>query len=170
MVTSRWRASSNSRATAWASGSRTGIDASKAVVIDPLLMGASYSGQVGASNYGHCATYDQAGNMYGGAQNFGAGLPVTVGAFQTTPGSGITDIVVNKLTPDATTLVWATYIGGSSDDKPHSMIVSSNNELCILGSSTGTGFPVSAGAYDASQRRQRYRDRALERRCDGAGG
>ena len=30
-----------------------GIDASRAVVIDPLLMGATYSGQVGASNYGH---------------------------------------------------------------------------------------------------------------------
>ncbi len=128
-----------------------GHDASRAVVIDPLLMGATYSGQVGASNYGHCATYDQSGNMYGGAQNFGVGLPVTTGAFQTAPGGGFgTDIVVNKFSPDASTLIWATYLGGQSDDKPHSMIVNSNNELCILGSSDGPGFPTSNGCYDAS--------------------
>ncbi|MBK8497239.1 MAG: PKD domain-containing protein [Flavobacteriales bacterium] len=131
-----------------------GADRSRGIVIDPLLMGATYSGQVGASNYGHCATYDELGNMYGGAQNFGVGLPATVGAFQTVPGSGITDIVVNKFTPNATTLIWATYIGGSSDEKPHSMIVNSNNELCIMGSTTGTGFPTSAGCYDASHNGQ----------------
>lgn len=128
-----------------------GVDPSRAVVIDPLLMGASYSGQTGASNYGHCATYDEAGNMYGGAQNFGIGLPTTPGAFQTAPGGGWgTDIIVNKFTPDATTLLFATYIGGDADDKPHSMIVNSNNELCILGSADGPNFPTTAGAYDAS--------------------
>lgn len=128
-----------------------GRDAKRAVIIDPLLMGATYSGQVGSSNYGHCSTYDEQGNMYGGAQNFGLTLPVTVGAFQTTPGGGAgTDIVVNKFTPNATTLIWATYIGGGSDDKPHSMIVNSSNELCVMGSSTGTGFPTSNGCYDAT--------------------
>lgn len=128
-----------------------GIDAARGVVIDPMLMGATYSGQVGASNYGHCSTYDAAGHIYGGAQNFGFGFPASLGAFQTTPGGGFgTDIVVNKFSPDATALIWATYIGGSSDDKPHSMIVNSAEELCILGSTTGVGFPTTSGAFDAT--------------------
>jgi gliding motility-associated-like protein len=126
-----------------------GADRSRAIVIDPTLMGATYSGQVGASNYGHCATYDEAGHMYGGAQNFGNTFPASLGAFQTSPGGGAgTDMVVNKFSPDATTLIWATYIGGTSDDKPHSMIVNSSEEICVLGSTTGTGFPTSVGAYD----------------------
>ncbi len=128
-----------------------GLDATRAVVIDPLLMGATYSGQVGASNYGHCSTYDEDGHMYGGAQNFGAGFPTTLGAFQSSPGGGWgTDIVVNKFTADAVSLLMATYLGGDADDKPHSMIVNSSNELCVLGSSTGPNFPTSTGAYDAS--------------------
>ena len=126
-----------------------GRDAARAMVIDPLLMGATYSGQTGASNYGHCATYDAFGNMYGGAQNFGAGFPTTLGAFQASPGGGFgTDIVVNKFTPDGVDLLMATYLGGDADDKPHSMIVNTSGELCVFGSSTGPGFPTSSGAYD----------------------
>ncbi|MBK8497240.1 MAG: gliding motility-associated C-terminal domain-containing protein [Flavobacteriales bacterium] len=128
-----------------------GIDSRRAVVIDPTLMGATYSGQTGASNYGHCSTFDNAGNMYGGAQNFGNNFPATLGAFQTSPAGGSgTDIVVNKFTPDAASLIWATFLGSTSDDKPHSMIVNSNDELCILGSSTGAGFPTTTTAFDAT--------------------
>ena len=128
-----------------------GADRGRPIVIDPTLMGATYSGQTGSSNYGHCSTYDAEGNMYGGAQNFGLTFPATLGAFQTSPGGGSgTDIVVNKFSPDATQLLWATYIGGSNDDKPHSMIVNSAGELCILGSSTGAGFPTTSGAFDAT--------------------
>lgn len=124
-----------------------GVDDARAVVIDPLLIGATYSGAVTSSNYGHCATYDDDGHMYGGAQNFGVGFPATAGAFQTAPGSGTTDIVVNKFSADATALIWATYIGGPNDEKPHSMIVNAAQQLSILGSCTGAGYPTSAGAY-----------------------
>ncbi len=128
-----------------------GMDSKRAITIDPTLMGATYSGQTGSSNYGHCSTYDADGNMYGGAQNFGNTFPATLGAFQTAPGGGSgTDIVVNKFNPTATALIWATFLGGTNDDKPHSMIVNSNGEMCILGSTTGAGFPVSANAYDAT--------------------
>lgn len=128
-----------------------GADHSRAIVIDPMLMGATYSGQVGASNYGHCSTFDAAGHIYGGAQNFGVGFPSTLGAFQTSPAGGAgTDIVLNKFTPDATQLIWATYVGSPSDDKPHSMIVNNANEICVLGSSTGAGFPTTSGAFDGT--------------------
>src|SRR5690606_18985289 len=37
-----------------------GHDASRPVTIDPLLIASTLSGATGASNYGHCATYDEA--------------------------------------------------------------------------------------------------------------
>lgn len=128
-----------------------GIDRSRPVVIDPVLVGATYSGTFGSSNFGHCGTFDAAGHIYGGAQNFGPGFPTTPGAFQSSFGAGVgTDIVVNKFSPDATTLICSTYLGGGSDDKPHSMIVNNANELCILGSSEGPGFPTTPGAFQGT--------------------
>lgn len=126
-----------------------GVKAGRPVVIDPVLVGATFSGQVGASNYGHCSTFDNDGNIYGGAQNFGNTFPTTVGAFQTSPAGGAgTDIVVNKFSPDATQLLYATFIGGSGDDKPHSMIVNGAGGLCILGSSLSGNYPVTTSAFD----------------------
>lgn len=128
-----------------------GIEKGRPIVIDPVLVGATFSGQTGASNYGHCSTFDNDGNIYGGAQNFGNTFPSTVGAFQTSPAGGAgTDIVVNKFNPDATQLLFATFIGGTGDDKPHSMIVNSAGGLCVLGSSLSGNYPVSATAYDAT--------------------
>lgn len=124
-----------------------GYDDSRPIVIDPLLMGATYTGCNGSSIYGHCATYDDAGNIYSGGQAFGPGLPASVGAFQATYGGGFgTDINVNKFSPDATTQLFATYLGGNADEKPHSLIVTDNQELTVFGSSTGAGYPTTANA------------------------
>ena len=125
-----------------------GIDRSRAVVIDPLLIASTLSGATGASNYGHCATYDDAGNMYTGARNFGPSYPVTLGAFQTVMGGGGTDMSFSKYNPDGSNLIWATYLGGNSGENPHSMIVTPNQELCILGSTSSSNFPVTVGCYD----------------------
>lgn len=128
-----------------------GSQPGRAIVIDPILVGATFSGQTGASNYGHCSTFDEEGNIYGGAQNFGNTFPTTVGAFQASPAGGSgTDIVVNKFSPDATQLIYATFIGGTNDDKPHSMIVNNTGGLCILGSTLSTDFPTTSGAFDGS--------------------
>lgn len=125
-----------------------GRENDRAVVIDPLLMGATYSGMVGPSVYGHCSTFDEDGNIYGGGQVFGAGFPTTLGAFQAAYGGGWgTDIGVNKFSPDATALIWATYLGGDEDDKPHSLIVNAAQELSILGSSEGSDYPTTANAF-----------------------
>ncbi|MCB0794447.1 MAG: PKD domain-containing protein [Flavobacteriales bacterium] len=124
------------------------VDRSRPIVIDPLLIASTLSGATGASNYGHCATFDNAGNIYTGARNFGTGYPVTVGAFQTTNGGGGTDISLSKYDPDGSTLLWASYLGGSSAENPHSLIVTNNGQLCVLGSTGSSNFPTTAGAYD----------------------
>lgn len=118
------------------------------LVIDPTLVGASYSGSpASTTTYGHCATYDNGGNIYTGGECFGAGYPTTVGAFQSTFGGSI-DIAVEKLTPNAGALLYCSYIGGNSSDYPNSLIVNGAGELYVLGSTASSNYPTSVGCYD----------------------
>jgi gliding motility-associated-like protein len=123
-----------------------GYDTSLELVIDPELIGATLSGST-VSNWGHCATYDYEENIYTGARSFGVGYPTDDGSFQT-DFAGSTDLGISKLSPDASTLLYATYLGGGGQDLPHSMVCSEDNELYVFGSSRSIDYPVSDDAYD----------------------
>lgn len=125
-----------------------GHDPKRTVVIDPLLIAATYSGATGSSNYGHCAAYDESGHIYTAGRNFGPTYPTTVGAFQTAPGGGGTDISLSKYNPDGSELIWASYLGGSQGENPHSLIANAMGELIVLGSTNSTNYPVTDQAYD----------------------
>lgn len=119
------------------------------LIIDPVLIASTLSGTMGFDdNYGHGATFDNSGNIYTAAINFGGGYPSTIGAFQLNYSGGFTDIVLSKLSPNGSALIYATYIGGNGEEYPHSIIVSDNNELYMFGTTSSTNYPCSAGAYD----------------------
>ncbi|RTQ48417.1 PKD domain-containing protein [Hymenobacter gummosus] len=119
------------------------------LVIDPVLVYSSYSGSTG-NNYGYTATYDSVGNLYAGGVVFNPGFPVTPGAYDVSFTTG-TDMGILKFNPAAATgpasLLYATYIGGSGADHPHSMVVDHQNNLIVMGSSSGS-FPVTSSSYD----------------------
>jgi hypothetical protein len=130
-------------------------DASQQLVIDPTIVFATYTGST-ADNWGMSATYDPVGNGYTSGICFGVGYPVTVGAFQMTYGGGGTgggnwfggfDIVVSKFSPNGTNLLYSTYLGGTDNEEPSSLIVDNANDLIVFGKTYSTNFPVSAGAY-----------------------
>ena len=137
-----------------------GYDHSKMLIIDPVTYWASFTGST-ADNWGFTATYDNAGNFYmGGIVNClaiagGGTFPVSTGAYQTTWGggqgnSGIqfgSDIAIMKLSPDGSSRVYATYIGGENNERPHSMIVDAAGNLIIAGRTLSPNYPVPAGAY-----------------------
>ncbi len=122
-----------------------GYNKNAELIIDPILVGATLSGST-IANEGHCATYDYEGNIYTGARNFGIGYPTSDGVFQEDFG-GFHDIAISKYNPDATALIYATYIGGSGIDYPNSMVVNQDNELYVLGTSASFNFPVSDDAF-----------------------
>lgn len=124
-----------------------GYDKKLELVIDPVLVGATLSGSA-VINYGHCATYDFEENIYTGARNFGIGYPTTDGSFQMGFG-GFHDIAISKYTPDATALIYATYLGGTGIEYPNSLVVNENNELYVLGTSASFDFPVSDDAFSS---------------------
>jgi len=118
------------------------------LVIDPVLVYSTYTNST--SNYGYTATYDSLGNLYAGGSVFGTGYPTTLGAFQMNHNSG-TDMGIIKYDPSQVigpaTRVYATYVGGNSDDHPHSLVVDHRNNLIILGSTGSNNYPVSTGAF-----------------------
>ncbi len=120
------------------------------LIIDPTLVASTLSGTTGNSNYGHSATYGINSEIFTGAISFGTGYPTNTGTFQQNYMGGGTDIAVSKLSPDGSTLLWATYIGGSSSDYPHSMMVNSLNELYVKGSTSSSDFPTSTTAFGTS--------------------
>ena len=126
-----------------------GYDASSPLVIDPTVVFSSYSGSTG-DNFGFTATYDDSGHLYGGGMVRSSGYPTTLGVIQANYGGGENDIAVSKFTPTGNALEWSTYIGGSSNEVPHSMVVNSNDELFILGTSNSVNFPTTAGCWDNS--------------------
>ena len=127
-----------------------GYDETRKLIIDPIVIASTLSGTVGDSNYGHCAAYDIAGNIFTGARSFGPGYPTDTGSFQenfATGGFGV-DMAFSKLNPEGTDLLWASYLGGSGSDLPHSIIANDFEELYTFGSTNSDNFPTTTGAYD----------------------
>lgn len=128
------------------------------LIIDPTLIFCSFSRST-ANNWGFTATYGPDGSFYGGGIVFDDGFPVVPGAFQTSfqggvggAGQGI-DIGIIKLSPNGANRIYATYIGGSGNEQPHSIICDPQGNLVIAGRSNSSNYPGSSvigpgGSYD----------------------
>jgi gliding motility-associated-like protein len=122
-------------------------DPSQTLVIDPSIIFCSFSGST-ADNWGFTATYGPDGSMYAGGIVFNDGgrFPTTTGAIQSTYQGGETDICLIKLSPDGRNRLWATYLGGSGNEQPHSLVVDAQENLYLTGRTNSpnstTGFPV----------------------------
>ncbi|TVR76815.1 MAG: PKD domain-containing protein [Chitinophagaceae bacterium] len=129
-----------------------GYDLDKELIIDPELIFSTFTGS-SADNWGYTATYDSAGFFYAGGIVRDDGVyPTTPGAFQANfaGGTGVMnwDIAISKFSPDGSSLIFSTYFGGSFNEIPQSIIVNSQNELVVYGSTGSSDFPVTQNAYD----------------------
>jgi hypothetical protein len=132
-----------------------GYDKSQELIIDPQMIFASLTGS-NADNWGFTATYDTQGNLYAGGIVRGAGYPVSTGAIQGTYAGGNTtqalgidcDISISKFNAVGNALVYSTYIGGSSNEMPHSLVVDAGGNLVIAGKTVSADYPTKSGSYD----------------------
>ncbi|MFM9840191.1 MAG: PKD domain-containing protein [Cyclobacteriaceae bacterium] len=122
------------------------------LVIDPLLIFSTYSGST-ADNWGSTATPGEHGTLYSSGVtttvNAGGFFPATPGAFQTTNG-GLYDVAILKYDSSGSQLLYASFLGGSQSESPHSLVMTMNEELLILGTTSSSNFPVSVSAIDRS--------------------
>ncbi len=123
-----------------------GYDKNYELIIDPTLVFATYSGST-ATTFGFSATYDLSGSLYAGGEVFSIGWPVSVGAFQVAYGGGV-DCGINKYTPNGNALIYSTYYGGDLSDLPNNMVVNTNNELAMTGSTSSSNLPTTPGCFD----------------------
>ena len=120
----------------------------KSVLIDPVYRFSTFSGSI-SDNFGYTATYDNRGRTWVGGIVFGGQFPVFNG-IQSSYAGGATDVALMLFTSDGTGLISGTFFGGSNREQPHSMIVSQNGDLYVLGVSGSPNLGVSFNAYDTT--------------------
>lgn len=120
------------------------------LIIDPTLIFVSMTGSTG-SNWGFTATYGLDGSFYAGGINIQPGFQVSPGAFQTVWGGGSgnapSDMSIMKLNANGSARMYATYIGGSGDDQPHSLIVDGAGNLIIAGRTSSGNYPTTGNGF-----------------------
>jgi hypothetical protein len=106
-----------------------------------------YSTYLGGSGYdfGLGIAVDSTGSAYVTGQTSSTDFP-TANAFQGKNASGLgNDVFVAKLSPAGSTLVYSTYLGGSSDDSGVDIAVDSAGNAYVTGFTSSTDFPTANG-------------------------
>jgi gliding motility-associated-like protein len=137
------------------------------LIIDPTLVFSTFTGSR-SDNWGYTATYDESGNFYSGSITLnsagsGNGFLVSPGAFQTsfTGGDGSDggfeyDITIMKFSSNGVNRLYATYLGGSGNEQPHSLVVDATGNLVIAGRTSSTDYPTKTGNGIADQNKGGY--------------
>lgn len=123
-------------------------DHNRPLVIDPEITFSTYAGSTG-DNFGTTASNGPGGALVGGTVTFAAGYPTTAGAIQATMNNfadGVSHTAVTVFSPDGTSLLYSTYIGGSRADIPHSLAYNEIwGQIALFGTTGSTDFPTTAG-------------------------
>jgi len=112
-------------------------DRTQMVRIDPVL---SYSRSLGALF--RAIAVDASGNSYLAGRTVSVNFPTTPSSFQPR-NDGNADAVIAKLDPSGSTLLFATYLGGSGSDSANSIALDSNGNLIVAGSTVSSDFPLN---------------------------
>ena len=97
---------------------------------------------------GNGVALDGSGGIYITGETASTDFPM-VNAFQKTFGGGNGDVFVAKLSPDGTSLVYSTYLGGTGEDLGSAIAVDAGGNAYLTGSTTSIDLPV-ADAFQAS--------------------
>ena len=116
---------------------------SSTLVIDPTIIFCSFTGST-KDEWGYTATPGPDGSLFSGSLSIGGGFPTSPGAYKTnfTPG-GVkgADIGIFKFSPNGANRVYATYLGGSADEYPHSLYCDAQGNLVVLGRTYSSDYP-----------------------------
>lgn len=115
---------------------------------------ATYAGGSG-DDFGNGITVDSSGNIYAIGDTSSTDL-TTVGALQSFNAGGF-DAFLGKLSPSGTTILFATYAGGSGDDAGRGIALDSASNIYATGFTNSTNLslivnaiqPTKSAGYDA---------------------
>jgi len=124
-------------------GFDTGVyDKRVELVIDPVVA-VDFSSYFGGSELDVCSgmAVNESGEMFLTGNTYSLNFP-TENAYQNGT-AGDSDVFVLRLSSDGSSLIYSTYLGGSSVDTGKALTVNSHNEAYIVANSTSTNFPAS---------------------------
>ncbi|NPC57317.1 cadherin-like domain-containing protein [Caenimonas soli] len=117
-------------------------DRSRELVIDPVLDYATYFGTTGSESAPAIAV-DAAGNVYITGRTTSNNPPL--GGVQGS-GGGPGDIYVAKFSPDLSTLLFSTRIGGNGDEQGNAIAVDAAGNIAVTGWTQSGDFPMQSAA------------------------
>ena len=93
---------------------------------------------------------DEDQNVYLCGYTQSRNLPTTTNALKRTL-RGTYDAFVAKFDPDLKTLLYATYLGGGSDDWANAMVCTRQKKLCVTGGTRSVNFQVTSNAFSSAR-------------------
>jgi hypothetical protein len=122
-------------------------DRTRPLVIDPVLAFSTYFGGAAFEDSPEVAI-DAEENVYLAVRSASTSL---AGGSVSAPGG--TSLVITKLDPQGTDVLYATVLSGSSPSFLDGVAVDNAGNAYIVGSTTAPDFPVTSGAFQTSPRR-----------------
>lgn len=123
-----------------------GYDPEYPLTIDPMFL--FYSTYLGGSDtdIGFSIAVDNQDNAYVTGQTLSLDFPITPGVFQ--PGKdGSSSAFVTKVAPSGSSLVYSTFLGGSSADLGRGIAVDAFGSAYVTGQTLSPDFPITGGAF-----------------------
>jgi len=84
---------------------------------------------------------DGAGNIYVASCTQSGNFPVTAGAFQPAFGGGAQDGVLLKFSPDLSTRLFSSYLGGNGDDAAYVLSLHPSGNIYVAGGTSSSNIP-----------------------------
>lgn len=123
-------------------------DASRPLVIDPILSYSTYLGGSGDDNAVSIAV-DARGHAYVTGSTVSTNFPTTADAMQPANLGGFGDAFLTKLNRDGTGLVYSTYFGGTGSDAATDIALDPSGNIYIAGATQSADFPTTANSLQA---------------------
>ena len=142
-------------------------DHSRALIIDPVLSYATYLAGSSTDHIGlptgpgnlavgmsQGIALDSAGSVYVTGYTYSIDFP-TKTPYQPAPPTKVVGVspgqwpsaFVTKFSPDGSSLVYSTYLGGNGYDNAYAIAVDSSGNAYVTGETDSPDFPVTNGAY-----------------------